>query len=51
MGWYELDRSGLGLGPVKGSCGLGNGTSGSIKHWEILEWLQNWQLLKKGSAP
>jgi hypothetical protein len=23
----------------------------SIKCWEILEWLHNWQLLKKGSAP
>jgi hypothetical protein len=25
--------------------------SGSIKRWEVLEWLHNWQLLKKGSAP
>jgi hypothetical protein len=24
---------------------------GSIKCWEVLEWLHNWQLLKKGSAP
>jgi hypothetical protein len=24
---------------------------GSIKCWEILEWLLNWWLLKKGSAP
>jgi hypothetical protein len=24
--------------------------SGSIKRWEVLEWLHNWQLLKKGSA-
>jgi hypothetical protein len=23
----------------------------NIKCWEILEWLHNWQLLKKGSAP
>jgi hypothetical protein len=28
-----------------------NNTSGSIKCWEVLEWLHNWQLLKKGSAP
>jgi hypothetical protein len=28
-----------------------NEPSGSIKCWEFLEWLQNWQLLKKGSAP
>jgi hypothetical protein len=25
--------------------------SGSIKAWEVLEWLHNWRLLKKGSAP
>jgi hypothetical protein len=25
--------------------------SGSIKCWEVLEWLLNWRLLKKGSAP
>jgi hypothetical protein len=24
---------------------------GSIKRWEFLEWLHNWQLLKKGSGP
>jgi hypothetical protein len=31
----------------------GNKPSGSIKRWEIreCEWLHNWQLLKKGSAP
>jgi hypothetical protein len=23
----------------------------SIKSWEVLEWLHNWQLLKKDSAP
>jgi hypothetical protein len=23
----------------------------SIKCWEILEWLHNWRLLEKGSAP
>jgi hypothetical protein len=22
-----------------------------MKCWEVLEWLHNWQLLKKGSAP
>jgi hypothetical protein len=25
--------------------------SGSKKCWEILEWLSDWLLLKKGSAP
>jgi hypothetical protein len=24
---------------------------GSIECWEVLEWLHNWRLLKKGSAP
>jgi hypothetical protein len=36
---------------VEGSCEHGNEPSGSIKSWEVLEWLHNWQLLKKGSAP
>jgi hypothetical protein len=26
-------------------------TSGSLKCWEVPEWLENWQLLRKGSAP
>jgi hypothetical protein len=37
--------------PLEGSCEHGNEPSGSIKCWEFLEWLDNWQLLKKGSAP
>jgi hypothetical protein len=28
-----------------------NEHSGSIKCWEVLEWLYNWRLLMKGSAP
>jgi hypothetical protein len=47
MGWYGLDR----YGPVEGSCEHGNEPSDSIKCSEVLEWLYNWQLLKKGSAP
>jgi hypothetical protein len=39
MGWYGLDRSGSGLGPVECSCEHGNETSGSIKCWEVLECL------------
>jgi hypothetical protein len=35
---------------VEGSCEGGNGPSGSMKRWEVLEWLHNWQL-KEGSAP
>jgi hypothetical protein len=36
---------------VQGSCECGNEPSGSIKRWEVLEWLHNWHLLRKGSAP
>jgi hypothetical protein len=36
---------------VEGSCEYGNELSGSIKFWEILEWLGDWPLLKKDSAP
>jgi hypothetical protein len=36
---------------VEGFCEHGNEPSGSIKYWEFLEWLHNWQLLMKGSAP
>jgi hypothetical protein len=39
MGWWGLDRSGLGLEPVEGSCGHDNEPSGSIKIWEVCEWL------------
>jgi hypothetical protein len=49
MGWYGLDRSDL--GSVEGSCEHGNEPSGSINCWEVLEYLHNWRLFKKGSAP
>jgi hypothetical protein len=51
MGWCGLDRCGSRWGPAEGSCEHGNASSGSIKCWEILEWLHNWRLLKNGSAP
>jgi hypothetical protein len=35
---------------VDGSCEHGNEPSGSIKCWEVLDWLRNWSLLKKGSV-
>jgi hypothetical protein len=38
--------SGSGWGPVESACEHGNEPSGSIKSWEILEWLHNWRLLK-----
>jgi hypothetical protein len=33
------------------SCEHDIESSGSIKLWEVLEWLHNWRLLKKGLAP
>jgi hypothetical protein len=32
---------------VDGSCEDGNEPPGSMKYWEILEWLSDWRLLKK----
>jgi hypothetical protein len=37
MGLYGLYLSGLGQGPVGGSCEHGNETPDSIKLWEIVE--------------
>jgi hypothetical protein len=36
---------------VTGSCGHGNETSGSTKGGEFLDYLSNYQLIKKDSAP
>jgi hypothetical protein len=48
MDWIDLaqDRD-----QWRSLCEHGNEPSGSMKCWEVLEWLHNWQLLKKGSAP
>jgi hypothetical protein len=53
IGWDGMDWIDLAQGrdQWEGSCEDGNEPSGSIKCWEFLEWLHNWQLLKKGSAP
>jgi hypothetical protein len=48
MDWIDLAQD---MDQRRGSCEHGNETSGSIKCWEVLEWLRNWQLLKTGSAP
>jgi hypothetical protein len=49
--WDGMDWIDLAQGPVKGSFEHGNEPSGSLKCWEVLEWMHNWQLLRKGSAP
>jgi hypothetical protein len=36
--------------PRKETNKHGNEPSGSLKFWEIVEWLNDWRLLKKGSA-
>jgi hypothetical protein len=53
IGWDGVDWVDLAQdrGPLEGSCEHGDEPSGSIKCWEVLEWLHNWWLLKKDSAP
>jgi hypothetical protein len=41
MGWYGLDSSGSGYGPVEGSCEPCNESAGSRERWEILEYLSS----------
>jgi hypothetical protein len=49
MDWIDLtqDRD----RPMESSCGHADEPWGSLKYWEVPEWLQNLQLLRKGSAP
>jgi hypothetical protein len=44
MGWYGLDLSGSGQGPVESSCEHGDERSGCMTCWEILECLSDWRL-------
>jgi hypothetical protein len=41
----------LWIGTIGGLCKQGIEPFGSTKCWEVLEWLHNWRLLMKGSAP
>jgi hypothetical protein len=43
IGWYGMDWIDLAQDR--------NQWRALAKLWEVLEWLHNWQLLKKGSAP
>jgi hypothetical protein len=47
MLWYGLDWSGAGKNPVDGLSEHGKGPLGSIKCWDILEQLHNWQPLEE----
>jgi hypothetical protein len=53
IGWKGMDwiDPAQDMGQLEGSCEHCNEPSGSIKCWEVLEWLHIWRLLKKGSAP
>jgi hypothetical protein len=45
MDWIDLAQD---RGLVEGSYEHSDEPLGSIKCWKVLEWLHNWQLLKKG---
>jgi hypothetical protein len=49
--WDGMDWIDLAQDRNKGSCEHGNEPTGLMKCWEFFEWVDNWQLLKKGSAP
>jgi hypothetical protein len=39
--WCEMDWSASRSGTEDGFCERGDEPSGSIKYWEVLEWLHN----------
>jgi hypothetical protein len=47
---FYFDSSGSRQGPVKGSHGHNNEPSGSMKCWELFEWLSNCWLVYMESA-
>jgi hypothetical protein len=47
MWGYGLDRTGLGLGQVAGTCECGDEHSGSIKYGEFLDKLKTGQLPRR----
>jgi len=51
VGSCELGASGSGQGKVAGSYEHGTEPSGSIKRVEFLDYVNDYQLLKKDSAP
>jgi hypothetical protein len=52
-GWDDIDWIYLAQdrGRWRTLCEHGDEPSSSIKCREVPEWLQNWQLLRKGSVP
>jgi hypothetical protein len=53
IGWDDIDWIDLAQDrdQWKVSCEHGDETLGFLKCWEVPEWLDNFQLLRKGSAP
>jgi hypothetical protein len=51
IGWDGMDWIDLAQDRNQWRALVSTVPSGSIKCWQVLEWLHNWQLLKNGSAP
>jgi hypothetical protein len=48
MDWIDLAQD---RGQWRALVNTAMKLSGTVKCWEVLEWLHNWQLLRKVSAP
>jgi hypothetical protein len=48
MDWIDLTQD---TKPMEGSCERGDEPPSVIKCLEVLELIDNWRLLRKGSAP
>jgi hypothetical protein len=51
VGRCAVDASGSGYGPVVGPCKHGNEPPGSVEGSKFLNYVSDYQLLKKDSAP
>jgi hypothetical protein len=51
MNIREERWGGMNLIDMEGPRGHGSEPWGSVKCWQVLEWLHNWRLLEKDSAP
>jgi hypothetical protein len=47
----KMDLEDMGLGGVDWILFNQDRERGSVKCWEVLQWLHNWLSLKKGSVP
>jgi hypothetical protein len=51
IGWDGMDWIDLAQDRDQWMAPFDDELSCSLKFWEVPEWLHNWQLIKKGSAP